>query len=91
MSYREIQNTIKKNKNFCDYTHEEFEYAMKPIGKALYGRPVVEDKALPTDRITCEICSKEFIRSGRSNHNKTIYHQVHANMNDKIRKLLINK
>ncbi len=95
MSIKRIQRKIKHNKNLCDYTVEELKYVQKPIGKAIYkskkiGRPCVDVKADPKDKLECEICGKIFIRSGRYNHNKTEYHIAHANMNDKIRKLLIN-
>lgn len=95
MSIRRIQRKIKENKNLCDYSVEELEYVQKPIGRAIYinkklGRPKSENKALSTDKLKCDICGKYFIRSGRFNHKKTAYHIAHENMNEKIRKLLIN-
>lgn len=84
------------NKNLVDYDVDELDYVMTPIGKALYkkrGRPKIneEDKALPSDKVKCPICSKIFTRSGRTGHNRTTYHKVHLNLNEKLRKLLINK
>lgn len=89
-----IQKKIKYDKNIVNYEPEEIEYLQKPIGKAIYiGRPKKreEDKAKPTDRIKCEICSKEFYRSGRANHKKTAYHKAHERMNSTLRKVLIGE
>lgn len=93
MSYFDIQSKIKSNKNLTDYDVNELNYVMRPVGKALYkgrGRPRKEDKAQPSDRVKCSICSKVFVRSGRTNHNNTEYHKVHSKMNKKLRELLIN-
>jgi hypothetical protein len=96
MSYKNIHKKLKDDKNLVDYNVDELDYVMKPLGSALYkkrGRPRMndEDKALPSDKIKCPICSKLFTRSGRTGHNRTTYHRVHSDMNDKLRKLLINK
>lgn len=96
MSFDEHRNTIKNNKNLCEYTVDELAYVQTPLGKSCYkaGRkPVVEEKvkAKPTDKIKCDICGKTFFRSGRANHYKTEFHQAHKSMNDKLRKLLIEK
>ena len=96
MSYTQIQKKIKTCKNLIDYDVDELDYVMKPVGNALYkgrGRPRKDDsdKAYPNDRVKCEVCSKYFTRSGRSSHNRTQYHQLHAKMNKKLRELLINK
>lgn len=96
MSYKNIHCKIKNDKNLVDYDVTELDYVMKPLGTALYrkrGRPRIskEDKALPSDKIKCEVCSKVFTRSGRTGHNRTTYHRVHLDLNEKLRKLLINK
>lgn len=96
MSYKEIHQKLKTDKNLVDYDVDELDYVMKPIGTALYkkrGRPRMseEDKALPSDKVRCEVCSKLFTRSGRTGHNRTTYHRVHLDLNEKLRKLLINK
>ncbi len=81
----------EKNLLFCD--DETLKYAQKPIGKALLrGRPKKNDdeKSDPTDKITCEICAKVFVRSNRTNHKKTSYHQLYEKINRKMAKLIIN-
>lgn len=42
----------------------------------------------PYDRITCEICGKEFIRSCRTTHKGTKYHQQGMIEHDKFLKSL---
>ncbi len=96
MSYKKIHNKLKTDKNLVDYDMDELDYVMKPLGAALYknrGRPRMNDenKALPSDKVRCEVCSKVFTRSGRSGHNKTTYHRVHLDLNQKLTKLLLNK
>lgn len=96
---KDIQKKLRQNKNFAKYTIDELKYVQKPIGRALYkiedipkcGRPRVSEKKSPSDRIICNICSKEFTRSGRTKHNRTQYHQAFEEMNSKLRKLLIDK
>lgn len=95
MDFDEARNTIKNNKNLTQYSIEELQYVQTPLGKACYksGRPKKNEfeKAKPTDKITCEICGKNFFRSGRANHYKTEYHKAHNAMNSKLRKILIEK
>lgn len=89
-----IQEKIKNDKNIIGYIEEEIRYLQKPLGSALYkGRPRKSDdeKAKPTDRLTCEICGKDFFRSGRSKHKTTQYHILHQNLNKKLMKMLLNK
>lgn len=89
-----FQKKIKEDKNIVNYSHNEMKYLQTPIGRALFvGRPRKNDadKAKPTDRIKCEICSKEFYRSGRANHKKTAYHRAHEQMNSRLRKVLMDE
>jgi hypothetical protein len=78
-----------------DMSKEQFEYSQRPLGKAIYkhniGRPKKEitEKALPTDRIKCDLCGKEYFRSGSYNHKKTVFHQEKLKVNKKLVKLLI--
>jgi hypothetical protein len=57
------------------------------------GRPKKDpkNKAMPTDRLDCEICGGQFTRYNRSCHNKTKVHMAYVKMNNKLRDLLINK
>lgn len=90
----QIQEKIKTDKNILKYVEEEIRYLQKPIGSALYkGRPRKPDneKAKPTDRITCEICGKEYFRSGSANHKATKHHIIHQDLNKKLMKILLNK
>lgn len=42
------------------------------------GRPIKreEDKALPSDRIKCDVCNIIYTRSGKTLHNRTRIHQL---------------
>lgn len=44
-----------------------------------------------SDKIKCEYCGEIYTRSNITAHRKTKYHQAYVTMNDKIRKLLLNK
>jgi hypothetical protein len=95
-SIKDIQSKIKNDKNIIFYDRETLEYVTKPIGKTLYktkvGRPKKEesDKAKPSDRIVCPICKEEFVRSNRTNHNKTKIHKKMEQANKNLKKLLID-
>jgi len=84
---------LKKGYNLALLDVTTMKYATKPLGKAIYranvGRPRKEHKVHWSDRIKCKVCGKEIIRSGRSRHNKTKYHQTYANVGEKLQKILI--
>lgn len=75
-----------------NYTNEEFEYATRPMGRAILTESVQPKKrAMPTDQIECDICGKTYFRSGRTKHQRTKYHQIMASANKILRdKLLKN-
>lgn len=95
-SIKDIQSKIKNDKNILFYDRETLDYVTKPIGKTLYkskvGRPKKseETKAKPNDRILCPICKEEFVRSNRTNHNKTKIHKKMEQANTNLRKLLMD-
>ena len=91
---QKMQERIKVDKNITNYSEDEMRYIQRPIGDAIYrGRPRKNDseKAKPNDRIICEICGKEYFRSGSANHKATKYHQIHKDLNSKLVKLLLKK
>lgn len=96
-SIREKQIKLESGQGILTYDNETIEYAQTPIGKAIYkkarGRPklIQEEKKHWSDRIMCDVCGVEFIRSARSKHKKTKVHQAYSNMNDKIKDLLLGK
>lgn len=61
----------------------------KKLKKNPIGRPKLEKKSSPNDKILCEICGKYYTRSGSCNHKRTQYHQLHLKMDKKIRDVLI--
>lgn len=94
----ERQKAMQEAKPMINMTREEFDYSQKPIGKALYknainnkpGRPATGIKAMPTDRLKCDICGKEYFRSGSTKHKRTVYHTERAKLNKKLIELLID-
>lgn len=74
--------------NHRDIYQRPFNNGYKKTGRP---RKDPQEKALPTDRLICPICGGEFTRYNRSSHNKTKVHMAYANMNDNMRKLLIEK
>lgn len=87
------------DKPILQLTKDEFQYTQTPIGGPTYkhnlkkrGRPTVEtnQKKKPNDRIKCEICGKEYFRSGSTKHKRTEFHQAHVKINKKLLDLLID-
>lgn len=86
----------KLNKEVPEMTKEEYKYTQTPIGNATYkhnikkGRPITNGKVSPKDRIICDICGKEYTRSGSAGHKKTVYHKERQRINKKLRELLMS-
>jgi len=91
----DIQNELDKQKPLVDYEANEIEYAMKPIGKAIYLHQKKKKKSTEpkhwTDRVVCKDCGKEFARSHKTNHNKTQYHKMHVKFHEKFRKIMLGE
>lgn len=43
-----------------------------------------------SDRITCNLCKKNYLRSNKSRHENSKYHLAHKQINDKLIKLIFN-
>lgn len=89
-----IKKNIETQKSLPLCSVEELKFIETPIGKAIYtkkGRPKKDDvnKAKWNDRVECKVCGKSFIRSGRSKHKKSQFHQAYENMHEKMRNLMI--
>lgn len=88
---------IRSQKSTTILTVEELKKLEKPIQKAIYKRPKpivknnISKKAHWNDKIECTVCGKTFTRSSRTYHNRSQYHQIHYNMNEKIKNLLLTK
>jgi hypothetical protein len=91
-----MQESLKNSKSIPLLNENEIKYIQTPVGQAIYknsfGRPKKKDyeKAKPSDRLTCSICGGKFIRSHRSSHNKSKVHQAYLNMDNKLKKLLLD-
>ena len=93
MQINEIQNEIKNGTSLPLCNDDTLKYLQKPVGKALYrGRPKkdIDSKAKPNDRVKCDTCGKDFIRSNRSSHKNTKYHQLYEKVNKKMANLILN-
>lgn len=91
---RQIKRKIDRDRNIVDYSYDELVYLQKPIGRAIYASaPVVaveKNKKNWYDKIECDICGKTYTRSAKSKHVNTQYHQIYANLNKKLCKILVN-
>lgn len=90
---KKCQKELLSDKPVLDFEDDTIRYMQKPIGKAIYrGRPKMteEERGKPSDRITCEICGQEFVRSNRSHHNKNQRHQLYSKVNKKMAKLVLD-
>lgn len=89
------QKNINDSKAIALYDDETLKYVQTHTGKAIYnkiGRPKKNEteKAKWSDKIICDVCGKTFIRSARSSHKKTKYHNFYSKMNAKLKKLLVD-
>jgi len=50
-----------------------------------------EDKAKPTDILTCKTCGGTYQRSCKSKHNKTRVHMAYADINDRMKHIISDK
>lgn len=91
---KKIHDEIKSDKSITQYDNETIKYLVKPIGKAMLknkGRPIKDekDKCNYKDKILCDICGKEYVRSNSTNHKKTNYHKIHLELNKKLINILL--
>lgn len=84
---------MSESKEILEMNRDEFNKLNKNVvRKAVFkkpGRHPVDKPALASDRIICGVCGKEFTRSGRTCHNKTVYHKERMKINKKLNELLL--
>lgn len=99
MDITDKQEKIKKNKGIILYNKEEFDYLdNSTIAKAMYNhskqkiKKDEKDEDIPywKQRITCDICGKQYYRSGVTKHRSTQHHKTYMLINEKLRNLMLN-
>lgn len=99
MDIKEKQNKIKKTKNLIEYEPEVLKYLDEScVAKAIYKQeeekeqPPKENPDVPywKQRIKCDICGKEYFRSGTTKHRSTQHHKTYMMINDKMRKFILD-
>jgi hypothetical protein len=90
-----IKQRLRTGKELINCELDELEYIKKPIGNSIYKYATEEKKQRKTkyisnERITCELCGKEYRRSNKSYHDKTKTHLTYKRVNDKFKQLLLN-
>jgi hypothetical protein len=100
---KNIQNRLKEGKAITNYDVNEIKYMMRPIGNAIYeqSKDIDKDKNKDIDKnknkkkwddiLICDICNKNYTRSNKSQHNKSVIHIEYSKINKKLRDILINK
>lgn len=87
-----------KNKNLIHCEEDVLDYALNDhFGIAiLNNKEVIPEREIKKgkkcnwyDRVKCEVCGGEFIRSARSQHKKTKLHLAYFNLNDKLKNILL--
>jgi uncharacterized cysteine cluster protein YcgN (CxxCxxCC family) len=93
-SKKVIQKKFKQDKCVSDYNVDELDYLANPLGKANFKQPIkkeikkeAENKSW-TDKVKCEVCNKEYARSGVTSHRGTKLHQYKLSMSQKFIGLL---
>lgn len=90
-----IKKKLKDGKELINCEVDEIDYLKKPIGKSIYKYATEEKKTrkrkyIADERITCELCGKEYRRSNKSIHEKTKTHLTYKIVNDKLKQLILN-
>ena len=99
-----IKKNLKKGISIPYLSIEEIKYLDTHTGKQIYKNATDENTPQYVDiitdpprkvqyslgRIKCKICGAELQRNNQSNHNKSKRHQLYAEMNNKLRKLLLD-
>lgn len=86
----------KALKQLVQMNQSELNDIQKPIQQAKYcyleqkKYPKDKIKKYPRDIIICPYCNVSYTRSNGYCHRKTKIHKAYVDMNDKIRKLLLN-
>jgi hypothetical protein len=90
-----IKQKLRTGKELINCDDDEIEYIKKPIGKSVYQQAREEKKQrkrkyVANEKITCELCGKEYRRSNKSFHERTSYHLVYKRVNDKFTQFMLN-
>lgn len=97
---QEMKELLREGKGITTQDINALKYAIEsPIGNSIYEDSlrdsdeeevvVPKKRAKWNDIIECKVCGKKFTRSARTNHCKTQYHQLHENINAKLKDLLL--
>lgn len=93
----ELKKRLEGGKELVQCDTNELKYVTKPIGKSIY-KTAKEIKEEPkpkrrkwdsAERIECDLCGREYRRSGRAQHNKTMVHQAYKSINDRLKELML--
>lgn len=90
----EIKKSLKSGKQPINCNGKELSYALSPFGKADYKAGLEnpeKNKVIRKGYKICDICNKEYSTRHTGAHKKTQYHQLHLEMNNKIKKLIFNE
>lgn len=86
--------SLRKNmeqKEIINMNEEEIKYSMTPIGKAHINVPKKdEEDKIKQGYKKCTLCGKLYNSKNSGKHKKTKYHQIHADLNSKLKKILLN-
>jgi hypothetical protein len=91
----DIKKRLRTGKEIINCDLDELQYIKKPVGKTIYQYAIEEKKErkkkyVSNERITCELCGKEYRRSNKSIHEKTKTHLTYKIVNDKLKHLILN-
>jgi len=85
------------DKQIIDMNKEELNTILRPIGKATYkdgqenpNPKSKKKKAMPNDKIECDVCHKIYSRANRNKHRQTQFHQERARLQKKLIALLLD-
>lgn len=78
-----------EEKEPINMTEEELIFSTKPIGKAHLNVPK-QPRNIKYNWVECEICGKEYCTKNSGKHKQTKHHQLYANLNSKLKKILLS-
>jgi hypothetical protein len=94
MDIDNAQKELKNGTSLTLCTDDTLEYAQHPIGEAILNsepEPEVVKKSNTkgSEKVICNVCGKTYTKWNKSHHNKSQIHKLHAQMSEKMKRILL--
>ena len=93
MNIENAQKELKSGISLTVCSEDTLEYSQHPIGEAILNsepdKITTKSNIKRSDKVICSVCGKKYTKWNRSHHNKSQIHQLHAQMSDKMKRVLL--